>query len=62
MNVNGAGEGANLVAPHLAQDLITGKSDPFVLREIAQKLKFPSRKINRFAFSRNLSTANIHAD
>src|SRR5712691_11367549 len=62
VHVHGACERASFVAPHLAQDFITRKSDSFALYEIAQELKFPSRKINRTAFSRNLSAANIYAD
>src|SRR6266699_466260 len=62
VHIDGAREGASFVAPHLAQDFITRKSDSFALYEIAQELKFPSRKINRTAFSRNLSAANIYTD
>src|SRR6266513_2578687 len=62
VHVDGAREGASFVAPHLAQDFITRKSDSFALYEIPQELKFPSRKINRTAFSCNLSAANIYTD
>src|SRR5438552_15121625 len=62
VHIDGARERTSFVAPHLAQDFITRKSDSFALYEIAQELKFSSRKINRSAFSRNLSAANVHSD
>src|SRR2546430_15802269 len=62
VHIDGARERTSFVAPHLAQDFITRKSDSFALYEIAQELKFSSRKINRSAFSRNLSAANVYSD
>src|SRR5258708_15936116 len=62
VHIDGARKGANLIAPHLAQNLITRQSDSFVLNEITQELKFPSRKIYRFAFAHNLSAADIRAN
>jgi hypothetical protein len=53
---------ASLIAPYLAQDLLTRKNSSWVPYEIAQEPKLPSREISRFAFSRNLSAADIHMD